>query len=35
MQVGTNSQSIFAFFIHYVYIIVFIFSIIWTLDYPD
>ena len=31
MQVGANSQLTFVFFIHYVYIIVFIFSIIWTI----
>ena len=31
MQVEANSQLTFAFFIHYVYIIVFIFSIIWTI----
>ena len=30
-QVGANSQLTFVFFIHYVYIIVFIFSIIWTI----
>ena len=35
MQVRANSQLSFVFFIPYVYIIVFIFSFIWTLDYPD
>jgi len=35
MQVGANSQLTFVFFIPYVYIIVFIFTIIRTLDYPD
>ena len=38
MQVGVNSQLNFVFFIPYVYIIVsliFTFSIIRTLNYPD
>ena len=38
MQVGANSQLNFVFFIPYVYIIVlliFIFSIIQTIYYPD